>query len=546
MPRASIFRSFLLTVFVLIAASAVFADWLKMDPPPDVDKRTHNHNNTSTCWLATASNMLAGAGYGTGVTPQQRADSIYNQMVATHGTGSGWADFAITTWLKSSYNTQKGTNPYTVVTVYGYKTATPYLHNPHGSGFNITDDLPQFIGNELRVCQMLGISLSWGPNTGHIITCWGDSGDANSLTSNPSDIMVTDSDGMDWYGDIQTYKYNKFWGVGWYTNYGSGNSPYIKHIVTLCATDVNDPNAVLTQKIVGSYQRLNPSSISADKILHMLTSNNTILTYKTTVDACDPVLEFFYELNQRKYLLGKWDVSSHPIAQGQPVTVTTEAVLPYDPNAVVANKLTNFILTLGYPAPEPNSSSPGFSFGIDSVKLPGSVDMIEPNQTGGYVIGAFSIFADMFGQVPVGEFRFCSEYQAFENPETHTFVLEAGETVEPTFVGNFRFGHSYGLLKNQLLWDYGEWRTIEQRIEPLDMQSPPIIVAIDWTGTGLLPYPQGENYQAPQPVNCGDPGTEYSPYDFNKDCYVNFIDLAYMSGAWLDCSNPADTSCVPQ
>ena len=97
-------------------------DWLKMDPPPDVDKATHGHVGSPTCWLATAANMLAGAGYGNGTTVQQRADSIYTQLVANYGTtNSGWTDTALSWWLTSANNTWPD-NPYTVVTVSGNKS----------------------------------------------------------------------------------------------------------------------------------------------------------------------------------------------------------------------------------------------------------------------------------------------------------------------------------------------------------------------------------------------------------------------------------------
>ena len=61
---------FCLSVFLTL--TPVAANWQKMDPPPDVDKKTHGHNNCPTCWLAAASNMLAGAGYGSGSTVQAR------------------------------------------------------------------------------------------------------------------------------------------------------------------------------------------------------------------------------------------------------------------------------------------------------------------------------------------------------------------------------------------------------------------------------------------------------------------------------------------
>jgi hypothetical protein len=52
--------------------------YLKIDPPPDVDKANLAGNNS--CYLATASNMLAGAGDGNGNNVQARADDIYSDL----------------------------------------------------------------------------------------------------------------------------------------------------------------------------------------------------------------------------------------------------------------------------------------------------------------------------------------------------------------------------------------------------------------------------------------------------------------------------------
>jgi len=53
------------------------AEWVK-DPPgrplPDVEKEGYD----LTCWLATAANMLAAAGYGEGADCQERAEDIYD------------------------------------------------------------------------------------------------------------------------------------------------------------------------------------------------------------------------------------------------------------------------------------------------------------------------------------------------------------------------------------------------------------------------------------------------------------------------------------
>ena len=68
---------------------------MKMNPPPDADKAAGGGTNNS-CWLATASNMLAGAGYGDGTTVQQRADDIYADMTGNYGIApSGWTDVAL-------------------------------------------------------------------------------------------------------------------------------------------------------------------------------------------------------------------------------------------------------------------------------------------------------------------------------------------------------------------------------------------------------------------------------------------------------------------
>ena len=54
------------------------AEYLKIDPPPDVNKMAPVTD--LSCWLATAANMLAGAGYGTGETDQERAEEIYEEL----------------------------------------------------------------------------------------------------------------------------------------------------------------------------------------------------------------------------------------------------------------------------------------------------------------------------------------------------------------------------------------------------------------------------------------------------------------------------------
>lgn len=70
-----------LILLLLQSAAPAHGDWMRMEPPPDVDKVGQN----LTCWLATSANMLAAAGYGHGLTMQARAQEIYNQLLVQFG-----------------------------------------------------------------------------------------------------------------------------------------------------------------------------------------------------------------------------------------------------------------------------------------------------------------------------------------------------------------------------------------------------------------------------------------------------------------------------
>ena len=66
----NVFRRGAVALLLILVASS--CTYMKMTPPPDADKTFTANNNT--CYLATASNLLAGAGYGTGTSVQARAD----------------------------------------------------------------------------------------------------------------------------------------------------------------------------------------------------------------------------------------------------------------------------------------------------------------------------------------------------------------------------------------------------------------------------------------------------------------------------------------
>ena len=98
--------------------------YLKMDPPPDVNKAAPITFADNSCWQATAANMLAAAGYGTGTTVQTRAQGIYNQMTAHFGTAStGQPDTAGKWWLNQSGHNTQPNNPYTQFTLEGVSGA---------------------------------------------------------------------------------------------------------------------------------------------------------------------------------------------------------------------------------------------------------------------------------------------------------------------------------------------------------------------------------------------------------------------------------------
>jgi len=509
-------------VVLLATAAGAYGDWMKMDPPPDVDKSAHGHTGTGTCWLATAANMLAGAGYGTGATVQARADNIYNQLVAHFGTSGGWTDTALSWWLGSSHNTDPG-NPYDVVTVYGNKTRTPWT-NSNGA---------KFIGNELRRCQMAGLSISWprtssggSPSGGHAIACWGDSGSEGTLTSNPSQVIVVDSD-RDTGGDVQKYTYDSYTnpnpsghdeGNGWYINY-STNHPFIKHIITLCPTD-NPGDHTRTQKVTGSYRiHQNNRKMRATDLHYRVGTDVDILSYKTTINwstANKPVISEYG--SPPRNLTVDWDLRDNPVPYCTWVTITTEFVVP------TWNAISYSDVYFTYP--EIGILFPSFRWEIYTpiIDKPTAYESV----SGGYVVGSFDL-VDIKGEQPevLGEYRFMHEYDFDQDPEQHQFQLMPVEAMG-YYVANIRLGHSYGQLAEEELWAFDDWITRVPEMRLLDQQ---VVLSVDWEGR--LPYPQGENYRGQyEPLEC----SEYLPGDLNRDCCVNFKDVAIVANDWLVCT----------
>lgn len=471
--------------------------YMKMNPPADVDKLSHhsavdiNAGTILTCWQATAANMLAGAGYGNGNTLHARADDIYPEMVAHFGTISGWTDTALSWWLSSAHNTWTG-NPYTVVTVYGNK----YPKNPWANSNGA-----KFMGNKLRECCFLGISISWPSNTpgvigigGHAITGWGDGNNKDELTGNPFTIKLTDSD-TDTGGDVQSYTYDSYTnpnpggadeGNGWYFNY-SNNHPYIKHIVTLCPTDSPSDN-VMTQKVIGSYLIHQERDIAATDLHYTVGTDVTILSYLTEIDWDSSDSPSITEANPRRSITVDWDLSEKPVPNCNWVTIETEFVLPF------WNAIEYSDVHFTYPDGE-IWRLPRFSWLIETPVLAGA-SRIE-NVTGGYIVGSLDIIP-LEGSIVGGaaEYRFVHEYSFTQDPEQHTLQISG----EPGYaVANLSLGHSYGFLESDELWNFEEWMTVLE--DQFELGDEPEKLEINWENQ--LPYPEGEIFVSKVPGQSG-------------------------------------------
>ena len=450
--------------------------YMKMNPPADSDKPLPVPANDNSCWLHNAANMLAGAGYGTGTTVQTRADDIFADMSAHYGTANrGWPDAAMQWWLASANNTWTN-NPYTLVSIYGSKGSFPWA-NTNG---------PQDIGNDLRACNMVGLAIRWptgtvnGGSGGHAITAWGDNiSSASTLTTNPRNVRVTDSD-TDNGGDVQVYTYDVYNnpnpggandGNGWYFNYGTPH-PFIIDICTLSTTsNSSGKNSV---RVMGSCQIRQTSKESASDLHYRVGTDVDILTYRTWLDwpAPSPTIT---EAQPRRELTVDWNLSNNKVPQGTWVTINTEFVEPS------WNSISYHDVHFTYPRSK-GVNFPDLTWKMDTpaIEKPEAI----PNVTGGYVIGGFDVYNPKTPKEAAVHYRLVHQYLYSQSPERHTFLL----TGTPGFeVRNLCFAHSYGYPTKQDLWGLKKWMTQVDKVYTLS--DKPVEIAIDWKGR--LPYPEG-------------------------------------------------------
>lgn len=533
------------SLIILLLYGPTLGDYLKTNNPPDVDKADHLHGNKPSCWVTSAAGMLAGAGYGDGNNPQERADDIYDEMCSDANIDCnkcGWTDTAVSIWLRSANNTWKNTNPYKYISILGPANCK-IARNPWTK-----TDLPMFMANELRKCYPIGLSTLQADKTfGHAITLWGDEGTTDPFTDNPTKLKVSDSDYWDISQAIQTYTYDDYnnpnpgggnQGVGWYFNYNNNNHRYIDHCYAL--SDISyDPNIIVLgamKKYVGSYKIHQDVNDANALWLHYTFKSDGIFSYRTTIDwdNNDVPPSIIETNNPPTKLKVTWDLRQNPVPHCNDVTITTEVMLDWKWGTLYLQpRIWYEDVNFSYFDFKVDKPGFGWTMGNSLRGVP-----VEPNATGGYIIGAFDIYDSPTNPIPIAQYRLISQYGYDEDPEYHEFIFEAPP--QSYFVGNFRFGHSYALLDDQALWGFSEWWQYQTSRQLINLVSP---IQINFAGRGLLPYPKGQDLTNPEPEECGDPGTWYVGADINRDCVVDFKDFADFAAVWLECTDPNQNNC---
>lgn len=461
-----------LVAYAILTSGCVY---MKMNPPADSDKPLPVPQGNNSCWMHTAANMLAGAGYGTGTTVQARAADIWADFSAQYGPNDGptggWIDAGLQWWLASPHNTWTS-NPYTLVTVYGNTNCDPWA-NANGA---------RDIGNQLRVCNLVGLGIRWpqagfGCQGGHAITGWGDNvASAAALTANPGQLRVTDSD-TDAGGDVQAYTYDAYAnpnpggpneGNGWYLNYGASH-PYIVQMVTLSPS-----SGVNSVRVTGSYKIHQTKKQQASDLHYRVGTDVDILTYRTWLDWPAPT-PTIVEAQPRRELTVDWNLSEAKVPQCTWVTINTEFVEPS------WNSIHYHNVHFTY-ADMKSEIFPDLTWKMETPVIDRANKI--PNVTGGYVVGSFDVYNPKTPDEPAVHYRFVHQYLYNQSPELHTLLL-AG--TPGFYVANLVAGHSYGYPTTEELWKFERWMT--KVGERYTLSDKPVEITIDWKGR--LPYPEG-------------------------------------------------------
>jgi hypothetical protein len=156
-----------ITILCCLLGAATGRAAFTKTPLYDQDKDGQHHPDL-TCWMASACNMLAAAGYAGG-----NVQTIYDRMTTNYGWETGGLQDIALDWYLSAW--PEPGNPYTLV--HGYR-GNDYAN-------------PNFILQELKRCQYVGIGFWWGASLGHAITVWGDN---EAAAGTPRKGYFSDSD----------------------------------------------------------------------------------------------------------------------------------------------------------------------------------------------------------------------------------------------------------------------------------------------------------------------------------------------------------------
>ncbi len=225
-------RTILISLIVLGSVSLAMAQDIYTKPGiPDVDKPDRNKDgvwpdaNDNSCWIATASNLLAAAGYGQGATAQQRGDYVYSKIVGDLGfLNAGRAEWAINYYM---YKYAK--NPNAGIDFQNNIKYTDVTYKRLNSGNLLKSDY-DFLIDELKRCQYVGISFG-GTDWGHAVTLIG--GGPSTPNGNPTVIHDSDRD----QGGVDDNTYNSWYDAAnnWHlSDYSAGGMVDVYAYQTLC------------------------------------------------------------------------------------------------------------------------------------------------------------------------------------------------------------------------------------------------------------------------------------------------------------------------
>jgi len=205
---------------------------------PDVDKQGIIQGqpvppgpapNDLGCWAATAANVLGGAGWGVGATAQQKANSIYQDLITQfklapadqYLKAAGDCAAAAKWWVHNiGLNAAKAGQ--------GYDPTNPYIN------FGIKEQTLyevdyNYLLNELARCQYVGVKWQTGGDLGHGMTLvGGNRSPVNPPTPNVSVWHNSDNEALGSNDEVYTNTWgpNKAWRLDYWNTPANQNDDW--------------------------------------------------------------------------------------------------------------------------------------------------------------------------------------------------------------------------------------------------------------------------------------------------------------------------------